>query len=346
MPFPEISVRLKSNEKLYNGVKIATSMDVAFLIGEEIASYKEGTMAILNMNAAGQAISMDIGPAAYFKGNARETIKRSILSNAAFTIMASNGADSPEKQELTKQYGTAYSTVGISLMDHVCKAHGGSYHSYRNNGEPLMHDGTAARIVASAGTGNERPANEREHFVRLKTRTLAETEGISTKEAAIEHVAKEIQQLDREAIYIICNDESGKPASYSLISMGNLDCSLLTGREAFKAPILTNASSVIMMHNHPSGNASPSNADHTSTEMIHAAGKILGIPLEDHVIVSDKEQYSFREHGKMPGQDMALHQPEQPKFKLKKTIKAYSEPQGKQSTALDFSGIEKGGKDG
>lgn len=332
MPFHKISVRLKNDQALYSKVKIATPMDVAFLIGEEISSYKEGTMAILNMNTAGQTISMDIGSAAYFKGNSRESIKRSILSNAASAIMVSNGADSPEKQELTKLYGTAYSIFDISLWDHVCKECGGSYYSYINNNTPLTYGGPAARITANAGTGNEKPARTREHFLRITTTTLpeADTEDISTKAKAIEHVAGQLQQLDREAVYIICSDASGKPVNYSLISIGDLGCSILTGRETFKVPILTDAASVTIMHNHPSGDARPSRSDHEITEQIHAAGNILGIPLEDHIIVSEKERHSFREHNEMPGQDITLCQAGQPKFELKKTASLHMGNIGKQ----------------
>lgn len=91
----------------------------------------------------------------------------------------------------------------------------------------------------------------------------------------------------------------------------------------------------------PETSTRPSSPDHETTGMIHAAGKILGIPLEDHIIIAEKEQHSFKEHGETPGQDVALCQPEQPKFELKKTAGAYRKTQGKESAALDLPGIEK-----
>jgi DNA repair protein RadC len=66
-------------------------------------------------------------------------------------------------------------------------------------------------------------------------------------------------------------------------------------REVFKAAILSNSASVILFHNHPSGNTSPSKTDVDITERLIEAGRIIGIEVIDHVIVSDVEYLSMKE---------------------------------------------------
>jgi DNA repair protein RadC len=65
----------------------------------------------------------------------------------------------------------------------------------------------------------------------------------------------------------------------------------------FKGAILANAASVIVVHNHPSGEALASEADYSVTSKLKEAGRILGIPIEDHVIVGADGYFSFRQQG-------------------------------------------------
>jgi DNA repair protein RadC len=80
------------------------------------------------------------------------------------------------------------------------------------------------------------------------------------------------------------------------ITIGTLDAVLAHPREVFSDPIVDRAASVVIAHNHPSGDAQPSQKDITLTQQLVAAGQMLGIPLRDHIIVSKKDHYSFRQH--------------------------------------------------
>ena len=73
------------------------------------------------------------------------------------------------------------------------------------------------------------------------------------------------------------------------VTRGLVDCSLVHPREIFKAAILANASAVIVVHNHPSGDATPSLEDRRVTESLKNAGDILGIRLLDHVVVTSND---------------------------------------------------------
>ncbi|HAM36317.1 MAG TPA: hypothetical protein DEB40_05625 [Elusimicrobia bacterium] len=81
------------------------------------------------------------------------------------------------------------------------------------------------------------------------------------------------------------------------VSIGTLSASLVHPREVFSPAVAHSAAAVIVVHNHPSGDCSPSADDRDTTRRLVRAGEILGIPLMDHVIVAGPGFYSFREHG-------------------------------------------------
>lgn len=101
--------------------------------------------------------------------------------------------------------------------------------------------------------------------------------------------------------YFLCLslDSNGQIISRRTVTIGLLDVSLVHPRELFAGALKDRAASVIVAHNHPSGDASPSQEDITTTQQLAAAGRLLGIPLEDHIIVAKKEHYSFRENRKL-----------------------------------------------
>ena len=80
-----------------------------------------------------------------------------------------------------------------------------------------------------------------------------------------------------------------------IVSVGTLNACLVEMREVFKHAILNNAAGIVCFHNHPSGDAEPSREDRLMTEKLRAAGELLGIPLVDHIIVTEEQYYSFKE---------------------------------------------------
>ncbi len=81
------------------------------------------------------------------------------------------------------------------------------------------------------------------------------------------------------------------------ISEGILDSALVHPREVFKVAILESAASIILVHNHPSGEVKPSTEDFRITQRLVNAGKIVGIPVLDHIILGGDSYYSFHEEG-------------------------------------------------
>lgn len=103
---------------------------------------------------------------------------------------------------------------------------------------------------------------------------------------------------EREHFIAFFVDMRHKIKSVSVISIGTLSCSLVHPREVFRPAIVAGAAAVILAHNHPSGDCTPSSEDRESTRRLVKAGELLGIPVLDHVIVGEAYKYiSFRETG-------------------------------------------------
>ena len=100
-----------------------------------------------------------------------------------------------------------------------------------------------------------------------------------------------------ELFVVIHLKTNNMPTAYEIVSKGILNSSLVHPREVFKSAILQNAASVILAHNHPSGNPEPSSEDIVMTKQVIEAGKILGIPVQDHIIFADERYYSMAENG-------------------------------------------------
>lgn len=94
-------------------------------------------------------------------------------------------------------------------------------------------------------------------------------------------------------------NNKNKLVAYGLISKGTINETLVHPREIFKLAFLSNASTVLFAHNHPSGVVAPSREDVSVTKRLVEAGKLLGVPCIDHVVVNteNKSFYSIRENG-------------------------------------------------
>ena len=105
---------------------------------------------------------------------------------------------------------------------------------------------------------------------------------------------------DREHLVAIHLDARHRAVSIELVSKGTLTMSPVHPREVFKGAILANAAAVIIAHNHPSGDTTASAEDRVVLERLHEAGKMIGIPLLDFLIVTQDDFLSEREGGSWP----------------------------------------------
>ena len=99
----------------------------------------------------------------------------------------------------------------------------------------------------------------------------------------------------KERFILICLNSANKIIKFETISVGSLNASVVHAREIFKAAIENSSASVILLHNHPSGNPEPSHEDIEITKKLIEAGKILEIPVFDHLIIAGNTYTSFVE---------------------------------------------------
>jgi DNA repair protein RadC len=109
----------------------------------------------------------------------------------------------------------------------------------------------------------------------------------------------DMKLLDREQLRCIFLDCRNKIIGWEVVSQGSLTASIAHPREILKGAILSNAAAIILVHNHPSGECAPSDEDIRLTQRIKQAGEIMGIRLQDHVIIAEKGSYSFQRSGQI-----------------------------------------------
>lgn len=100
-----------------------------------------------------------------------------------------------------------------------------------------------------------------------------------------------LSDMDREVVALLTLDAKLKPINLSVVSMGTLSSSLVHPREIFKTAILSNAQSVMLGHNHPSGDPTPSEEDIQLTARLQQVGELLGIELLDHIVIGKGDRY-------------------------------------------------------
>lgn len=110
---------------------------------------------------------------------------------------------------------------------------------------------------------------------------------------------KDLENCDREHFIVAYLNRKGALNAVCTISIGGLHSSIVHPREVFKPAILTSSASIILIHNHPSGDPTPSQADIDITHRLIEAGKILGIEVLDHVIIGVGNYVSLKMKGLM-----------------------------------------------
>lgn len=108
-----------------------------------------------------------------------------------------------------------------------------------------------------------------------------------------------LQDEPGEVFAILCLSTKHRVIAYHEVSRGTLDATLVHPREVFKAALLANAAAIILTHNHPSGDPTPSPDDHQLTRRLVDAGRLIGVEVLDHIIVGEGRYFSFREGGRL-----------------------------------------------
>ena len=158
---------------------------------------------------------------------------------------------------------------------------------------------TLSDLMKIGGIGKDKAATLLAAF-ELSRRILSQSKLFSERKiTSPQDVAEMFIPLLRdelkEKFMIVCLNSANKIIANEIISVGNLNSSVVHPREVFKTAIDHSSASIILLHNHPSGNPEPSNEDISVTKKIVESGKILHIPVFDHIIIAGNSFTSFVE---------------------------------------------------
>lgn len=329
-----VSVRLKSDRGVYKNATFATATDVAFLMAKEITEFDNETIGVLNLNAKGNLLSMNVVTLNAFEKNMADICAASILSNAGSTILISKeeAMIRNRKVELTKRFQSNMEMLGIPVLDHIEgseKKDHSSFISYikRSYMEHCLEKPKS--IFLSETAVNLKNIDPDINHLKLRTDRYfndfqRNDESGLTKDSALKIIQNELSAMDREVLGVLSLDENEQPINVSYVATGDLTSAPAHPREIFKTPILSGADSVILFHNHPSGDTDPSEMDKDTANRLKYCGQILGIEVKDSLIIGKDVRYSFAAAGekgwddaetyKIDPESRMLIKEEQPEF--------------------------------
>jgi len=168
-----------------------------------------------------------------------------------------------------------------------------------NRNLSVLASKTLSQLVQTNGIGKDKAATllaafEISRRIQSQSKWFSEKKITSPKEIADLFIPLLKDEL-KEKFLVVCLNSANKIIKYDIISIGNLNSSVVHPREVFKTAIENSSASIILIHNHPSGNKEPSNEDISITKKIVEAGKIMNIPVFDHLIIAGNSYTSFVE---------------------------------------------------
>lgn len=134
---------------------------------------------------------------------------------------------------------------------------------------------------------------------RMSAATAKEKICFNSPNSISDYYMEKLRHLQQETIWLLLLNTKHQLISDICISKGTVNSSVITPRELFIEALKYEAVNIILLHNHPSGDPTPSNNDISFTNRISKSGSILGIFLSDHIIIGDNKFYSFRENGNL-----------------------------------------------
>ncbi|MBT9248276.1 RadC family protein [Bacillus halotolerans] len=133
-------------------------------------------------------------------------------------------------------------------------------------------------------------------FVR-ESSILYERRSIRSPQDAYDLFKSFLEDKDREHFIVVSLDTKNQPVSINICHIGSLNASIVSPREVMKSAILSSAASIMVAHNHPSGETTESREDVEVTKRLAEAGKLMGIELLDHIIIGNGTYNSLKEKG-------------------------------------------------
>jgi DNA repair protein RadC len=160
--------------------------------------------------------------------------------------------------------------------------------------------GSVAELASMPGMGKARAATVvalGEIARRVHSDSLEAGVFLSSAASVHAHFGPLLADDKRESFFVVMVDGRNRVIAKARVSQGSLGSSIVHPREAFRAAVREAAAAVLFVHNHPSGDPTPSAEDRRITERLRHAGELMGIPVLDHVVVGRGRYWSFADNG-------------------------------------------------
>ena len=199
--------------------------------------------------------------------------RRALTDAELIAILIGSGSDNESAVELSKRilhhYGNDLNKLSKATINELC--------NFRGIGEAK-----AISIIAALEIGRRR--NETED---------KPAEFIKSSRDAYNLMRRHLVDLNHEEFWMILLGQSSKILGKELVSKGGMSVTIADPKIIFRSVLLNNATGVILVHNHPSGNLKPSHEDINLTKQLSSAGRLLEIKVLDHLIITDSGYLSF-----------------------------------------------------
>ena len=171
---------------------------------------------------------------------------------------------------------------------------------YPREGLLGLYDLTLEDLMSVRGIGEVKAVRLKcltEFSKRISQAKAKEVLCFQNSQSVAEYYMEQLRHRDTECVYLLNLDNKGRMLSDKRLSDGSVRMSLISPREIFLCAISYHAVGILLVHNHPSGDPTPSKSDVSLTKNVHTIGEMMNIPLTDHIIIGDNRYISFREEG-------------------------------------------------
>ncbi len=163
-----------------------------------------------------------------------------------------------------------------------------------------LHQLSLAQLKSIPGIGEVKAIKLKaigELALRMARQSIREKPKFDSPDKLAEYYMESMRHYTTECVLLVMLDNKGHMLGEQIISKGTVNASLISPREIFILALKFDASSIILIHNHPSGDPIPSKADRQITRQVYECSKLMNIPLIDHIIIGDHTYSSFKELG-------------------------------------------------
>jgi DNA repair protein RadC len=166
--------------------------------------------------------------------------------------------------------------------------------------------------------------------IKLANKTKIQIQNSEDIYSVMQRILMREEKVDRgrEHLWTISLDNSNKILNIELVSMGSFKATIVEPMEVFSIPLQKRAVHLVLVHNHPSGTLKPSEADKDITDRLIQVGRIMKVPILDHLIITESSYYSFANSGLLEELSKSLKYV--PAFEIKKRYEKAAEEKGKE----------------